>query len=85
MAKSVFSAAYATMLQNLIALRKRQGLSQVELASRIGKEQPFISRVERGERRLDVVEFYAFAVALGVDPIKAYSALTDGFPTQVEI
>lgn len=83
MPKSVFSDAYALMLKNLIALRKERGLSQGDLAVRIGKEQPFISRIERGERRVDVVEFYALAQALGLEPTEAYAAVTRGFPAEV--
>ncbi|HVY34954.1 MAG TPA: helix-turn-helix transcriptional regulator [Caulobacteraceae bacterium] len=85
MPKSVFTPAYDTMLRNLIALRKERGVSQVELARQLGKEQPFISRIERGERRLDVVEFYALAQALGIDPAKAYGVLIEDFPAEVSI
>jgi transcriptional regulator with XRE-family HTH domain len=85
MPKSVFTEAYASMLVNLIAIRRARGLSQVELAARLGKEQPFISRIERGERRIDVIEFYAIALALGVDPIVAYAALIKGLPSKVSI
>ena len=85
MPKSVFTEAYASMLVNLIALRKERGVSQVELAARLGKEQPFVSRVERGERRIDVVEFYAIALALGLEPIAAYAALIKGLPRKVSI
>jgi ribosome-binding protein aMBF1 (putative translation factor) len=42
--------------------------TQAELAERIGWQQTDISKVERGERRLDVVEFLQFADALGADP-----------------
>ncbi len=73
------------MLVNLIALRKERGVSQVELAARLGKEQPFVSRVERGERRIDVVEFYAIALALELEPLAAYAALIKGLPSKVSI
>lgn len=43
----------------LIEARTRAGVTQVELAARLGRHQPFISFVERGERRVDVIEFYA--------------------------
>lgn len=83
MPRSAFSEPYAKMLANLITLRKERGVSQAELGSRIGKEQAFISRIERGERRIDVVEFYALAQALGVAPAEAYVAVTKGFPAKV--
>lgn len=85
MPKSPFTDAYVAMRENLVSLRKSCGLSQVELAKRLGKEQPFISRIERGERRIDVVEFFAIARALGLDPSEAYERIVTGFPDQVSI
>ena len=80
MPKSVFTDAYASMLQNLIALRKKRGVSQVELARRIGREQPFVSRVERGERRIDVIEFCAIVRAIGEDPVSVLADLMRHLP-----
>ena len=74
MPKSVFSDAYASFLEVLIAIRKREGVSQAELARRIGREQPFVSLIEREVRRLDVVECYGLTRALGVEPTAAYDA-----------
>ena len=85
MPKSTFTDAYGIMLRNLVALRKARGMSQVALAKAVGKEQTFISRVERGERRLDVVEFYAWSKALNADPASAFVDLIEGFPERVEI
>src|SRR5690349_11346502 len=45
MPKSVFTGAYASAVEILVALRKRAGLSQVELARRLAKPQQFISNV----------------------------------------
>jgi transcriptional regulator with XRE-family HTH domain len=46
------------------------GLTQAELSQRLDRPQSFVSKYERGERRLDVVEFGKVARALGVDPAK---------------
>ena len=67
MEKSVFSHDYATFLLLLRETRERQGLTQVELAERLGETQSFVSKCERGERRLDIVEVRKFCNALGVD------------------
>lgn len=48
----------------LVEARNDAGITQVELAEKIGWEQTDISKVERGERRLDVVEFLQFAKAI---------------------
>lgn len=53
----------------LIEARNKAGLTQVGLAKRLGKPQSFVSKFERGERRLDVVEFFDVAEAIGIDGI----------------
>jgi transcriptional regulator with XRE-family HTH domain len=69
----------------LIEVRTRAGVTQVELAARLGRPQPFISFVERGERRIDVIEFYAIMKALGVDPEGAFGELAAKLPDKLRI
>ena len=85
MPKSIFTDAYAALLTTLIAARKSARVSQVELAARLGKTQSFVSQIERGVRRVDVVEFYAIAKALGVDPTRLFDDLARSFPEKVAI
>ncbi len=85
MPKSVFTDAYASLLETLVALRKKKGMTQVELSKRLGKPQPFISYIERGERRVDVIEFYAITRALGADPTEVFSALVKKLPKRIDI
>ena len=85
MTKSVFTDAYASLLRELVALRKRDRVTQVELSSRLGKPQSFISTIERGVRRLDILEFYAIARALGVDPATTYADLIKALPDKVDV
>jgi transcriptional regulator with XRE-family HTH domain len=58
---------YRALIDKLVAERKRRGLSQEALASRLGRHQQFVSRYEIGERRLDVVEFADVARVLGLE------------------
>lgn len=69
MGRSVHSQPYKDFLALMIAARDSAGLSQVALAERIGRTQSFVSKYERGERRLDVVEFVQFVKAMDLDPI----------------
>ena len=71
MDKSIHSAQYRVFLKVLGATRRRAGLTQIELAKRIGETQSFVSKCERGERRLDVVELREFCAAFGV-PLKQF-------------
>lgn len=68
MPKSIKADGYLKTLPVLVAARQAQGLTQVELAERLGKPQSYVSKIERGERRLDVVEFCALAEALKIAP-----------------
>lgn len=54
----------------LAEARRAAGLSQAELSRRLGRPQSFVSKYERGERRLDVVEFGRVARALQIDPLR---------------
>ena len=85
MPKSVFTDAYASFLEVLIAARKRAGVTQIELGERLGKPQTFISRFERGARRLDVIEFYAIARALKVEPVELFADVVAELPARVEM
>jgi transcriptional regulator with XRE-family HTH domain len=64
----ITSPSYASAIQAIVEVRKAQGLSQRDLAARLGKPRSFVSKIENRERRIDVVEFIAVATALGIDP-----------------
>ena len=61
MQKTIHSSKYKTVLRNLIKARQESDLTQVDVAEKLKKPQSFVSKVERGERRLDVVELEMFA------------------------
>lgn len=67
---------YRSLIAQLAARRKELGLSQQALAERLGLHKQFVSRVELGERRLDVIEFVDLARALELAP----KDLVDGVP-----
>lgn len=74
--KSITSQDYRVFLRELRAARKRSGLTQVTLAEKLGETQSFVSKCERGERRLDVIELRTFCRAFGV-PLPEFSAQLD--------
>jgi len=63
--RSIDTVAYQRLCEGLKRLRARTGVTQRVLAERLGVRQTFVSAYERGDRRLDVVELRAIAVALG--------------------
>ena len=63
------NAAYQKFRRLLVDARKNADVTQAELSGRLKRPQSFVSKYERGERRLDVVEFGDVAKALGLDPV----------------
>jgi len=65
---STSNDGYEILLRRLISARTRAGMQQAVLAKRLDKPQSFVSKYERGERRLDVVEFITICRILDADP-----------------
>jgi transcriptional regulator with XRE-family HTH domain len=68
MAASTHHHDYQLFISALRDARDRAGVTQQELANRIDNTQTFISKVERGERRLDFVETIEICEALSISP-----------------
>lgn len=49
-------------------MRTRAGLHQADVARAMSRHQPFITNIEREQRRVDVVEFLRLAKIIGFDP-----------------
>ena len=57
MDKSIYSRDYNVFLRHLRKAREQSGMTQTELGRRLNSTQSFVSKCERGERRLDIVEW----------------------------
>lgn len=66
--KSTYSDTYRVLIERLIQARRKRGMTQAELALKLGKPQSFVSKIENRERRMDVVEFIEIAHLLGENP-----------------
>jgi transcriptional regulator with XRE-family HTH domain len=75
MRKSLGSARHKALVGLLIRKREAAGMTQADLAERLGEYQSFVARLESGQRRIDVVEFLELADAIGLDPAKTISTL----------
>lgn len=64
----VSSPSYLAMIQAIVAVRMEMGVGQRELARRIDKPSSWLNKIERLERRLDILEFVAIARGIGVEP-----------------
>ncbi len=61
-----YTPEYQQFLERLRAARKRAGLTQAEVAQRLGKPQSYVSKCESGERRVDIIEVATYANLYGV-------------------
>jgi transcriptional regulator with XRE-family HTH domain len=63
---SIHDPRYLELIARIRAARRAAHLPQTELAARLGKPQSYISKIETGERRLDLIEAFDLCRALGV-------------------
>lgn len=64
--KTIYDHSYVELLANLRRERMASNISQTELSQKLSKPQSFISKIECGERRLDVIELLNICAILGV-------------------
>ena len=75
MLKSLRSKRHKAFMAMLVQARKDAGLEQTDVAALLKKPQSFVSKTERGDRRLDVIEFITLIEALGANPSKIIEEL----------
>lgn len=61
MKKTIFSEEHAYTVEQIIKARKEANLTQVEVAELLGHTQSFVSKIEAGQRRIDIVQIKEFA------------------------
>jgi len=67
MPSSLHRYHYQLFRSLLVAARERSGLTQAQVAEQLNRPQSYISKYERGERRLDFTEFVELAEVLGIN------------------
>lgn len=67
--KSIHRAEYQQLLVLLYEIREKAGLKQAELSALLGRPQSYVSDVERGTRRLDLLQLREYCLACGQDPV----------------
>lgn len=66
MDKSIYTREYSTLLRLLRRAREDAGITQVALAELLHQTQSFVSKIEKGDRRLDVIQLRTILKAFGV-------------------
>jgi transcriptional regulator with XRE-family HTH domain len=85
MGRWVSSPSYRATVEVLVDARKAAGLTQRELAARLGRPYSLIANIERGERRIDVVEFIAVARALGIGELELMKRASAAIGSNLEL
>lgn len=75
--KSLHDRIYESFVASLKNARTDAGVTQADLASRLGTDQSYVSKYERCERRLDYVEVRSICLALQLDPARFIKAFED--------
>lgn len=67
MKRSIHTKEYAVFVERLRNARQEAGLTQVQVAKKLKRPQSYVSNVESGQQRVDVVELQKFAKLYGKD------------------
>ena len=74
--KSMYSPEHQALKFFLVDLRKKLSHSQREFATRLSVGHSYIAKIETGERRLDVIEFFDLMYALDLCPVEQFTELS---------
>ena len=61
MVKAIYSKEHRSLVEKLRTARKERGLDQEDVAKLLGVTQSYISKIESGQRRIDIVQLKRFA------------------------
>ncbi len=81
MPKSIYRREYQILVNLLRQLREAGGASQGHVAATFQWPQSTLSHVERGSRRLDLVEFLDYCRAIGSDPRAVFDQFLERIAT----
>lgn len=61
MPRAIYTKDHNAIVERLKQSRTEAGLGQVEVAEKLGKTQSYVSKIESGQRRFDVLQLREFA------------------------
>jgi transcriptional regulator with XRE-family HTH domain len=75
MGKQLRNARHRALMAALVAARVKAGMTQRELARRLGRSHSFVGKIESGERQLNVLEFCELADALKINARELFAQI----------
>lgn len=82
MKKSTFTREYKVVCRLLREFRERGKITQLQLAERLAVTQSEVSKFERGERRMDLVQLRQWCQATGVRLLDFVQAFDEALPSK---
>jgi transcriptional regulator with XRE-family HTH domain len=70
LSKQLRTARHRRVMAALVEIRGAAGVTQRELARRLARAHSYVSRIEKGDRRLDLPEFIQWCEVLNADPVE---------------
>ncbi|MFA5069743.1 MAG: helix-turn-helix transcriptional regulator [Patescibacteria group bacterium] len=61
MSSTIYFEEYKKLIQKLKKARIEAGLTQIQVANKLKEPQSYISKVEAGDQRVDIIELKRFA------------------------
>jgi transcriptional regulator with XRE-family HTH domain len=77
MTKTIYRPEYQALLVLLKRCRAHAGLTQTQCSEALGKPQSFMSDVENGTRRLDIIQLRDLCAILGISLLELIQDLED--------
>lgn len=74
--KTIHDPRYKELIERLVALRKQKGITQEQLATRLGRLRTYIVKIERADCKIDILLLRDWIRALDSDPAEVLSSLT---------
>ena len=79
------SSAYRVAIAKLVEARASKGLTQRDLAGKLGKQPSWVAKIESRERRLDIIEFIAVCRALEINEGQFLDEISRALPKRLEV
>jgi transcriptional regulator with XRE-family HTH domain len=84
LSKSLYTPEWESLCAILRQLRERKSVTQVDLSERLQQPQSFVSKIESGQRKLDLRQFVLYVRALDADPTKVFRDFVRAFDSASE-
>lgn len=67
--KTIYKIRYQYIINHLIHIRKTKKITQQQIANKLNKPQSYIAKIERCERKVDILEFIEICEVMNINPI----------------